>query len=147
MQHRLPDSTIDFYCNIIGCDPNDRSIATKRKFENPTVLQPLQQWNYPQEIVAKIIQDYVVNFDVEDRRSRSPFIVFCSRVDFSLMLFQLLREVAEEEFPEEVRMDAVDRIKGVWAQVQNNRWNADFLRDPNAFAIDCDVLIVTSVAK
>lgn len=141
MQHRLPESTIDFYCNILGCESSDR------KFEKPTVLQPLRQWDFSQDMIANMIRDYIQNFNVEDRRSSSPFIIFCSRVDFSLMLYQLFCEAAQDAFPEEVCMAAVDRIKGVWAQVQNNQWNSHFLRDPNSYAIDCDVLIVTSVLQ
>lgn len=147
MQQCLPETTIDFYCNLVGCESSNRNAVSKRKFEKPTVLQPLHQWSCPQEMIANMVRDYIENFNVEDGRSNSPFIVFCSRVDFSLMLYQLLCEVANDALPEEARTTGVNRIKGVWAQVQNNQWDTRFLRDPNAYALDCDVLIVTSVLQ
>lgn len=42
---------------------------------------------------------------------------------------------------------AANRIKGVWAQVQSTEWNSNFLQDPNAYSIECDVLIVTNVLQ
>lgn len=71
------------------------------------------------------------------------FFVFCSRVDFLLTLYQLFLDLVKELFPEQV----ASRIKGVWAQVQNTEWNSNFLRDPNAYSIDCDVLIVTNILQ
>lgn len=52
--------------------------------------------------------------------SSAPFIVFSSQVDFCFMLYQLFISIADEYFEEDVRLAAVDVIKGVWAQVQNN---------------------------
>lgn len=31
IKHRLPDATIDFYCNIMNVDSNDRSTVTKKE--------------------------------------------------------------------------------------------------------------------
>ncbi|KAI8378080.1 uncharacterized protein BYT42DRAFT_366724 [Radiomyces spectabilis] len=42
MQHRLTESTINFYSTIMGLDPDDPSHITKRKFKKPTVLQPIK---------------------------------------------------------------------------------------------------------
>ncbi|ORE11293.1 hypothetical protein BCV72DRAFT_301127 [Rhizopus microsporus var. microsporus] len=41
MQYRLPDPMIDFYCRLMNVDPRDRNMVTKRKYNRPTVLQPL----------------------------------------------------------------------------------------------------------
>ncbi|CEP12324.1 hypothetical protein [Parasitella parasitica] len=143
MQHRIPDTSINFYCNLIQCDPNDRNIVTKQKFDAPTVLQPLKKWSKIGDMVSYVIKDYIDNFNLDDQKSNSPFIVFCSRVDFSLALLQMFRKVAEERFG----VAATDRIKGVWAQVQNDPWCSRFLTNPNSAAMDCDVLIVTNVLQ
>lgn len=143
MQHRIPDASINFYCNLISCDPFDTNIVTKKKFDKPTVLQPLKQWAQLNHMISFLVKDYINSYNTVDGKSNNPFIIFCSRVDFSLALLQILREVAQEQFDDH----AVSRIKGVWAQIQNDPWCSQFLTNPNAAAIDCDVLIVTNVLQ
>lgn len=141
MQHRIPGSTINFYCNITNVDPFDRHVVTKRKFNAPTVLQPSKRWAKITDMVSYMIKDYIDSFNTDDQKSISPFIVFCSRVDFSMALLQIFRSVAEARFG----VGAVERVKGVWAQVQNDAWCSRFITNPNSAALDCDIMIVTNV--
>ncbi|CEP10411.1 hypothetical protein [Parasitella parasitica] len=144
MQHRIPDSTINFYCNLISCDPFDKNIVTKQKFDKPTALQALKKWAKIGSMISFMIQGYRSSFNITDGKSNNPFIVFCSRVDFSLALLQIMREVAQVEFGDEATM----RVKGVWAQIQNDPWwCSKILTNPNSTAIDCDVLMVTNVLQ
>ncbi|OAD09212.1 hypothetical protein MUCCIDRAFT_106197 [Mucor lusitanicus CBS 277.49] len=100
IQHRrIPRSTINFYCNIMNVDPFDRHLVTKRKFDAPTVvLQPLKRWTKITDMVSYMIKDYIDSVNANDQRSISPFIVFCSRVDFSMALLQIFRSVVEAQF-------------------------------------------------
>lgn len=122
-------------------------LLQKKKFEKQTILRPTRRWSTLMKWSQQWIKDYLDNFNAIDRMSSAPFIVFSSQVDFCFMLYQLFISIADEYFEEDVRLAAVDVIKGVWAQVQNNEWNANFLRDPNAYSIDSDVLIVTNVLQ
>ncbi|CEP19748.1 hypothetical protein [Parasitella parasitica] len=76
-------------------------------------------------MVSYMIKDYIDSFNADDQKSVSPFIVFCSRVDFSLALLQIFRS----------------------AQVQNDAWCSRFPTNPNSAALDCDILIVTNVLQ
>ncbi|KAK9257740.1 hypothetical protein V1519DRAFT_77699 [Lipomyces tetrasporus] len=55
----------------------------------------------------------------------------------------LLRTTARQRFGDL----AADRVKGIWAGVQDNAWIARFLARPNAYVEDVDVLITTSVLQ
>jgi len=143
MQHGIPENTITYYSNILGLDPDDPSQVTKRKFNRPTVLQPLHSYNDKNDMLMKIFKDYLTNFNTDDNRSSQPFVIFCSRADYSLLLLYILRQIADENSGS----TASDRVKGIWAQVQQEEWAAKFLSDPNTFAMECDILIVTSVLQ
>jgi hypothetical protein len=102
MQHRIPESIIDFYANLIGLDPDNKSEVTKRKFEKPTALRPLHSYEDKNVMILQMIKDYIRNFNEADMCSNRPFVVFCSRADYALLLLYILRQLATEKFGEQV---------------------------------------------
>ncbi|GAB5593241.1 hypothetical protein Unana1_08141 [Umbelopsis nana] len=94
-------------------------------------------------MLIKIFNDYLANFNTEDMRSSQPLVIFCSRADYSLLLLYIGREIAFESFGDE----ASNRIKGIWAQTQQEAWATKFLQDPNTHALECDILIIISVLQ
>jgi Origin of replication binding protein len=142
MQHRISDSTVDFYVHIRRCKESYPEIV-KKKLDRPVLLHPLQLAVDVRELLAGLVSDYINNYVVEQQKSRMPIIVFCTRADYAEGVVYLLKVVAEKEFGEE----AARRIKGVWSTVQDEEWNSKFLQDPNQYARDCDILVATSVIQ
>ncbi|KAI8575167.1 hypothetical protein K450DRAFT_263007 [Umbelopsis ramanniana AG] len=102
MHDRIPESTIDFYANLMGLNPDNKSEVTKRKFEKPTPLRPVLSYEDKNVMILQMIKDYIGNFNEADMCSNRPFVVFCSRADYALLLLYILRQLATEKFGDQV---------------------------------------------
>jgi len=140
MQHRIPESTISFYQNILGVE---KESVLRRKLTIPTTVYPIRLHDKALTLITQVLDDYVRDFNVVDGQSNMPCVVFSSRADFAGLLTYLLRVKAKELFGEV----AEKRIKGIWATVQDDEWIGKFLKDPSTHSIDCDVLVTTSVMQ
>lgn len=141
MQHRVTDTCIDFFCSLIGVNPD--SAVVKRKFDRPVPLHPLKVTFDLSVLVSTLITTYIESFKPEDNMSISPMVVFCTRADYAAFLCWLLKDIALKKWGS----NAASRIKGIWSTVQGEQWNKEFLDSPNTMAQDCDILIVTTVLQ
>lgn len=142
MQHRIPDSTIGFYLDACSVQWGNPSVVRK-KLDRPVTLHPTYFHYNAFFLEAMLVEFYLKNYNSATAKSTSPFIVFTTRADHAAMLTWMVRKVARDNFGD----DAENRIKGIWAAVQEKEWNKRFLLDPNVAACDADVLIVTSVLQ
>jgi Origin of replication binding protein len=146
MQHRIPDTTIAFYmsCMDIGAEGYD---VVRRKVSAPVVLHPMKvltsRSTGARTLTAYLVSWYTKYFDRATGRSTMPTVVFTTKAAHAGLLLSLLRNVARERFGDL----AADRIKGIWAGVQDNEWVKSFLAHPNSSVDDADVLITTSVLQ
>ncbi|KAK9388816.1 hypothetical protein V1515DRAFT_596114 [Lipomyces mesembrius] len=145
MQHRIPETSIAFYMDCMGLNAGDQSIV-KRKVNSPVVLHPmhvLTSMNGCRTLMAHLLSCYVRWFDPAENRSDMPIVVFTTRASHAALLVSTLRKEAKDRFGEE----AMGRIKGIWAGVQDNDWVKEFLALPNSKVDEVDVLITTSVLQ
>ncbi|KAK9485372.1 hypothetical protein V1527DRAFT_134380, partial [Lipomyces starkeyi] len=140
MQHRISDPTIAFYmsCMDLGAESQD---VVRRKVTAPRGASPDE--GFARTLTAYLVTWYVKHFDVTTGRSTMPTVVFTTRAKHATMLLALLRKVAKGRF----NNLAADRIKGIWAGVQDDAWISKFLAHPNSAVDDADVLITTSVLQ
>ncbi|KAK9345822.1 hypothetical protein V1522DRAFT_442685 [Lipomyces starkeyi] len=144
MQHRIPESCIAFYMHCMALPWDLNNAVIRRKVECPVVLHPMRVLTEESGcnlLTCKLISTYIEHFDRENGRSRMPIVVFTTRADHAALLLNLLRQVARERF------DAEDRIKAIWAGIQDDDWMTEFLARPNSEVEDADVLITTSVLQ
>ncbi|KAK9390021.1 hypothetical protein V1515DRAFT_519091, partial [Lipomyces mesembrius] len=145
MQHRVPESTISFYMECMSLQWGVDAVV-RRKVVAPVVLHPMKivtKYNGCNLLTCTLLSTYVRSFDPEQGRSRMPIVVFTTRADHAALLLSLLRDVAKERFGEEPQ----DRIKAIWAGIQDNEWAKEFLARPNAKVDEVDVLVTTSVLQ
>jgi len=76
---------------------------------------------------------------IDDRRCLYPFMVFYNQVNFVTFLMSSLQDIANRKGPDP------ERIKGMWAAIRTSPFCSNFASDPNRFAREADVLIVTSI--
>lgn len=87
------------------------------------------------------LDHYIRSIDPATLTSNAPFVVFTTKAGHAALLLHLFTSVAAE------RDFDVSRIKGLWGEVQDSPWNKLFIGDPNSYAGQCDVLIVTNVLQ
>ncbi|KAK9384143.1 hypothetical protein V1515DRAFT_583226 [Lipomyces mesembrius] len=145
MQHRIPETSIAFYMDCMGLTAGDPSIV-KRKVNSPVVLHPmhvLTSRNGCRTLMAHLLSCYVRWFNPAENRVDMPIVVFTSRASHAALLVSMLRKEAKDRFGDE----AMGRIKGILAGVQDNDWVKEFLTLPNSKVEEVDVLITTSVLQ
>ncbi|KAK9328089.1 hypothetical protein V1520DRAFT_347044 [Lipomyces starkeyi] len=143
MQHRIPESCIAFYMDCMSL-PWGTNGVIRRKVDNPVILHPMKVLTKQSGcnlLTCKLVSTYIEHFDREQGRSVMPIVVFTTRADHAALLLSILRQVARERF------QAEDRIKAVWAGIQDDGWVKEFLARPNAKVDDADVLVTTSVLQ
>ena len=96
MQHRIPDHTIYFYCNMCNVIDTDKTRVVKRKFMRPTILHPMRMCESAGALTSVLLNHYVSNFIVEDGKVDMPAVVFTTRADHAQMIVWMLRLVAKE---------------------------------------------------
>ncbi|KAK9349637.1 hypothetical protein V1523DRAFT_176431 [Lipomyces doorenjongii] len=145
MQHRIPETTIAFYMECMSLPAGCRSIV-RRRVNSPVVLHPMQvltSSNGCRVLEAHLLSCYIKWFSPETNRSEMPIVVFTTRAGHAAILLSMLRREATLRFGE----GAANRVRAVWAGVQDDDWTREFLAHPNSKVEDVDVLITTSVLQ
>lgn len=110
----------------------------------PARIHPMR-WSQRLSVIIAIMVDFYKTkaFD-EDGHCQAPFIVFCVSKALALAIGTLLARVADE-MP--LSDEKKNRIRIVTGDNQFDKWQSDFLQNPNQFALDADVLIITNVLQ
>ncbi|KAK9457761.1 hypothetical protein V1511DRAFT_455084, partial [Dipodascopsis uninucleata] len=148
IMQQLPESTIAFYMERMSLTLNKAhpGEVVRKKVHAPLVLHPMvvtSTMDGLHTMTAHLASTYVKEFNVADNCSQTPIVIFTTRTDHAAILLYILRKTAEDQFGEA----AAERIGGIWASVQSEEWNRQFLADPNTMVGDVDILITTSVLQ
>lgn len=141
LQYRMLESDVIFWGDLAGVNHADRKVC--KRWVLPTASQPSVMWytDALTEIILEMRRFYLESWNQTTKRMERPFIVFCARATHCRIFMRLLqRSTTDLE-------GASDRIRGVWADVQDEEWPRKFLGDPVKYSPDCDVLFVSPVVQ
>lgn len=140
LQHQLTQRDVQFYTSFEGIDADDEQYVRRWILARPLTLMPMRYSTHLSEVVAGMISFYRANYDYEREIMRTPFVVFCNSITLCQILHVVLRSYSSSTI-------AKSRIRGIWSTNQKYKWQKNFLNDPNLFASEADILLVTSVIQ
>lgn len=139
-QFRLTETDVRFYCGLVGVDPEDRQLVSRRKLNRPPPLHPVQQVDDFSIALSRLIAFYREQYDVNRDRTNCPIICFFTNMNICRCVMALMKMIAPSPL-------AQDRIIGVWSSNQDEDWPRKFLSDPNYYSHQADVLLITPILQ
>ncbi|KAK9334856.1 hypothetical protein V1521DRAFT_441613 [Lipomyces starkeyi] len=112
MQHCIPESCIAFYMDCMSL-PWGTNGVIRRKVDNPVILHPMI-------VLTKQSGCNLLTCKLVSTRNVMPIVVFTTRADHAALRLSILRQVARGRF------QADNRIKAVWAGIQDDGWVQEF---------------------
>ena len=159
MQYLIPEETINFYCNLLGVNSNDRNTVRKYKVCVPQPCHDVFSYSTLQDILVVALIQYCSYFNYETRQCDLPFVIFSTKVDaaiivhviFTSMEKNLRKKSAEgsEDYEEQVKLNLAEksRILLVCSETKLDSSVKNFFNNPREESLKYDVVIATTVIQ
>ncbi|KAI0995573.1 hypothetical protein K3495_g12606 [Podosphaera aphanis] len=140
-QYQLMESDVEFWCSFAGLDRYDKDFCRRWIVPAEPWCPPMRYSDNFEETIWHLRRCYDEAYDLIDDRTECPIVVFCSLASHATMLLSYWTEhVAPTQ-------RVKTRARGIWGSIQRHAFAQDFLSNPNRFARECDILLVTPILQ